>query len=142
MIRYSLRCEHRHDFEAWFRSSDAYDALRAEGRVACSECGSTVVGKAPMAPALSPADKALTRGRPLAATDTPREAALQKLRQEVEANSDYVGLRFVDEARAMHQGSVPQRAIHGEARIEDARKLVDEGVPVAPLPFLPRQKAN
>ena len=73
---------------------------------------------------------------------TPAEAALHALRQQVEANSDYVGLKFADEARAMHEGRTPGRAIHGEARIEDARKLVEDGVPVAPLPFIPRQKAN
>lgn len=72
----------------------------------------------------------------------PVEAALQALRQQVEANSDYVGLKFADEARAMHEGRAPTRAIHGEAKIEEARKLIEEGVPVAPLPFIPRQKTN
>lgn len=135
MIRYALRCDRGHDFDGWFRSSEAYDATRAAGHVACTHCGSAKVEKSLMAPAVPTAKK------PDAVT-SPAEAALQALRREVEANSDYVGLRFVDEARAMHEGRSPARAIHGEARAADARKLLEDGVPVAPLPFIPRQKTN
>lgn len=135
MIRYTLRCDNGHDFEGWFRSSDAFDATRAAGHVACTQCGSAEVGKSLMAPAV--AAPAQTRS-PV----NPVEAAIQALRREVEANSDYVGLRFADEARAIHEGRAPGRAIHGEARPEDARRLLEDGVPVAPLPFVPRQKTN
>lgn len=135
MIRYALRCDGGHDFDGWFRSSDAFETTRAAGHVACTHCGSVAVEKTLMAPAVS----APRQPQPAANT---AEAALQALRQQVEANSDYVGLKFVDEARAMHEGRSPTRAIHGEAKIEDARKLLEEGVPVAPLPFVPRQKTN
>ncbi|RJL00495.1 DUF1178 family protein, partial [Paracoccus aestuarii] len=70
------------------------------------------------------------------------EAALEALRRKVEESSDYVGLSFAEEARAMHDGTKPARAIHGEARPEEARRLIEDGVPVAPLPFLPRRRAN
>ncbi|MDP0928299.1 DUF1178 family protein [Paracoccus onubensis] len=136
MIRYSLRCEKGHDFDGWFRSSDGFETMRAAGQVTCAQCGSADVAKALMAPSV-PAEKAR-----LDAPRNPAEKALEKLREHVEKNSDYVGLRFADEARAMHEGDRPTRAIHGEARPEDARKLIEDGVPVAPLPFIPRQKAN
>ncbi|MDQ1900141.1 DUF1178 family protein [Paracoccus sp. WLY502] len=135
MIRYALRCDQGHDFDGWFRSSEAFDTTRAAGHVACTQCGSAKVEKSLMAPAVPAARKGDT-------AMTPAEAALHALRQQVEANSDYVGLKFVDEARAMHEGRTPARAIHGEAKIEEARKLIEEGVPVAPLPFVPRQKTN
>lgn len=70
------------------------------------------------------------------------EKALAELRRKVEANSDYVGDSFVKEARAMHLGEAPERAIHGEAKLEDARELIEEGVPVLPLPFRPGRKTN
>ncbi|MFZ1469866.1 MAG: DUF1178 family protein [Paracoccaceae bacterium] len=77
---------------------------------------------------------------------TPAQAELEKalieLRRQVEANSDYVGLNFAAEARRIHYGDAPERAIYGEARPEDARQLIEDGVPVAPLPFLPRRKTN
>lgn len=64
------------------------------------------------------------------------------MRRQVEQNSDYVGMSFAAEARAMHEGRSPERAIHGEAKLEDARKLLEDGIPVAPLPFRLRQRAN
>lgn len=69
-------------------------------------------------------------------------AALSAMRQEIENNSEYVGMNFATEARAMHVGERPERAIYGEARLDEARKLLEDGVPVAPLPFLPKRKAN
>ncbi len=140
MIRYALRCDKGHDFEGWFRNSEGFDASRAAGQVACAICGSTNVEKALMAPAARASDKAETK--PLRTPRNEVETALEKLRDHVEANSDYVGLQFAAEARAMHAGSAPERPIHGEAKPEEARKLIEEGVPIAPLPFLPRNKAN
>lgn len=147
MIRYTLRCRDGHEFEGWFRSSDGFDALRLAGQVACTHCGSTAVEKAPMAPAV-PSDRANRGTSDRAAPERPPtmaqrvEQSLAELRRQVEANSDYVGMRFVQEARAMHEGRLPERAIHGEARVEDARKLIEDGVPVAPLPFRRREGMN
>lgn len=138
MIRYALRCENDHGFDAWFRSADGFDALRDAGQVSCAICGSAKVAKAPMAPAVPPRDVP----RPLRAPGTPLEQALADLRRHVEANSDYVGADFVSQARAMHDGAMPERAIHGEARPEEARKLIEDGVPVAPLPFRARGKLS
>ncbi|WP_405403829.1 DUF1178 family protein [Paracoccus sp. Ld10] len=134
MIRYALRCDQGHDFDGWFRSSDGFEAMRDAGQVNCAICGATTVDRALMTPAVT--DKALTAPR------NPAEAALQALRRKIETSSDYVGLSFAEEARAMHEGARPSRAIHGEARPEDARKLIEDGVPVAPLPFVPRPKTN
>jgi hypothetical protein len=78
----------------------------------------------------------------LSQPDNPQEQALADLRRKIEANSDYVGMNFAQEARAMHDGDAPVRSIYGEARIDEARKLIEEGVPVAPLPFVPGRKAN
>lgn len=135
MIRYNLRCKDGHEFDSWFRSSEGFETMQAAGQVSCAICGSTSVEKALMAPAV-PSE------RPLAQPQTPTEAALEALRQHLEQNSNYVGLSFADEARAMHEGRAPSRAIHGEARIEDARQLIEDGVPIAPLPILPKQKAH
>jgi hypothetical protein len=70
------------------------------------------------------------------------EAAIAELRRQIEANSEYVGMNFVTEARRIHSGDAPERAIHGEARPEEARQMIEEGLPVAPLPFLPARKVN
>jgi hypothetical protein len=70
------------------------------------------------------------------------EQAIADLRRKVEDNSDYVGKDFVSQARAMHEGDAPGRAIHGEAKLDEAKALIEEGIPVLPLPFLPNRKTN
>ncbi|MCD9148453.1 DUF1178 family protein [Pseudophaeobacter flagellatus] len=93
-----------------------------------------------------------TRGGPVAgpgALSAPAEGqaaelqrALRVLRRQVEANSDYVGKDFASEARAMHLGDTPERAIYGEAKPEEAKALIEEGIPVLPLPFGRNRKTN
>lgn len=138
MIRYTLRCEKGHDFDGWFQSSDGFDTLRKAGRVSCTNCGSTNVEKTLMAPNVARGGET----QPLHNPRDDREAALAKMRKHVEENSDYVGLSFANEARAMHEGRAPERAIYGEAALDDARQLIEDGIQVAPLPFMPRQRAN
>ena len=146
MIRYSLKCEAGHGFDSWFQNAEAFSALQAAGQLSCPICGTVRVEKALMAPAVRPARSAAGPDAEAAPSlqdpQSELEAAIAALRRQIEANSDYVGMNFVTEARRMHLGEVPERAIHGEARPEEARKLIEEGVPVAPLPFLPSRKVN
>ena len=142
MIRYALRCDQGHGFDGWFRSADGFDAMLSAGQVACAVCGSVAVAKAPMAPAVPARDTAPPPSRPLDSPASGAEAAIAALRRHIEANSDYVGPDFAEQARAMHEGAIPERPIHGETAIAEARKLVEDGVPVAPLPFRPRRKLS
>lgn len=139
MIRYSLTCDQDHAFDSWFQSAAAYDRLAGAGMVACAVCGSAKVAKALMAPAVATVD---APPRPLSTPANPVEEALAEMRRKLETESDYVGLSFAAEARAMHEGRAPERAIWGEAKPDEARALIEDGVPVAPLPFMARRKAN
>ena len=141
MIRYSLRCAEAHEFESWFQSAAAYDVLHRTGHIACPICGATAVEKSLMAPTVRPAGKG-EGSTSLTDPETAREEAIARLRAEIEANSDYVGMNFVAEARKMHSGEAPERSIYGEARPDEAIKLLEDGVPVAPLPFRPKRKSN
>ena len=150
MIKYALKCHENHTFESWFQSADAFEKLQANSMVACPECGSTSVKKALMAPPVRPARSAAivqkqpteTESVPEQPTKGEQESALAKLKSEIEANSDYVGDSFAKEARAMHLGEAPERSIYGEAKAEDAKSLIEDGVPVLPLPFRPTRKVN
>jgi hypothetical protein len=134
MIRFSLKCDAGHRFDSWFQSAEAFDRLSASGMLACAICGSAAVEKALMAPQVQNA-RADTAPH-------PAEQALAELRRRIEETADYVGPRFASEARDMHDGVVPERAIYGEARPDEARRLIEDGIPVAPLPFTPRRKSN
>lgn len=148
MIRHSLRCAEDHAFDSWFQSAAAYESLVQASRVSCPVCDSTRIEKTLMTPAVRPARRSAvpgpqTDGTPALATPaTEVERALAALRRKVEENSEYVGMNFVTEARAIHDGEAPERPIYGEAKAEEARKLIEDGVPVAPLPFLPMRKVN
>ncbi|MEQ3625017.1 MAG: DUF1178 family protein [Celeribacter sp.] len=87
-------------------------------------------------------DPASSQNAPLSNDRNLAARAMAELRRHVEANSDYVGDRFAREARAMHLGDAPHRAIHGEARPEEARALIEDGVQVAPLPFRSKRHTN
>jgi hypothetical protein len=64
------------------------------------------------------------------------------MRRKVEENSEYVGMNFAAEARAIHEGAAPERSIYGETKPDEARALIEDGIPVAPLPFMPARKTN
>ena len=130
MIKFTLECPQGHRFDSWFQSGAAFDDLHARGLVNCPECGTADVTKAIMAPSVKTAKRADTVER------------LQALRAHVEANSDDVGRDFVRQARAIHLGDAPERAIHGEAKLAEAKALLDDGVPILPLPFIPKRKTN
>jgi hypothetical protein len=139
MIRYSLKCDHAHEFEAWFRSSAAYDEQRKAGQVDCVVCGSTEIDKAVMAPAVANASIQPERTEPnLTKPGSPAEAMLAEMRRKVETTSDYVGREFAAEARRIHEGETGKRAIWGEASLDEARSLKEDGVPVAPIPWMRR----
>lgn len=139
MIRYALKCAEGHAFESWFRDSAAYEALAKAGQLTCAVCGCPKVQKSIMAPALGGASsEASAPSQPLSAPAGPAEAALRKMREHLEKNADYVGQDFASEARRIHEGEADARGIWGEASREDAKALKDDGIPVAPIPFISR----
>lgn len=146
MIRYSLSCRAGHRFESWFQTAEAFAALDASAKLACPVCGTAEVAKELMAPSVRPGRGAAAVPadvRPnLREPASELEAAIAALRKEIAENSDYVGMNFAAEARRIHDGDAPERAIYGEARPEEARKLLEDGVPVAPLPFMPARKVQ
>jgi hypothetical protein len=147
MIRYRLQCNEGHEFEAWFKNSGAYDRQAELGQVLCPDCGSAKVSKAPMAPSIATRKgEAANRvaADPAAARHAEKQrkvlALMRTLRAHVEQNADYVGPRFAEEARKMHLNEIETRSIYGEATVEDARGLAEDGIVFHPLPRLPEDQ--
>jgi hypothetical protein len=133
MIVFDLQCqEDSETFEAWFRSSADYEEQRAKGLVQCPVCQSTSIFKAPMAP-----------GVPRKGSGGPL-AKLAAMQAEMLKGSRWVGSEFADTARKIHAGEIEPQQVHGNATLEQARSLVDDGVPVAPLllPVTPPNEVN
>ena len=155
MIKYRLQCKKGHEFESWFSNSAGYDKQVKRGLVTCPDCGSPKVSKTLMAPSVSTrgrnrdADRERERQREapppqLTETDSKRLAVqkemvdlMRKVRRHVEANAEYVGPRFAEEARKIHHEETEPRGIYGEASLAEAKELAEEGIGVLPLPRLP-----
>jgi hypothetical protein len=163
MIRYALTCSNAHAFEAWFRSAEDFDGQRDRGLLSCPACGDGAVSKALMAPAVvtrrAPVAEAVPApvpgpvmgpgpamgpGSVPAALPGPPTAEflarLRALKAEMLENSEDVGQRFAEEARRIHYGEAPTRTVHGQASLDDARALLEEGVGILPLPVLPDER--
>ncbi|KLE35477.1 DUF1178 family protein [Aurantiacibacter luteus] len=143
MIVYDLTCDHGHRFEGWFGSSADFASQAERGLLACPACGSVDVTKAPMAPAVPRKGNRKAEGgvkTPVANAPLPPEVAQAMARlAEAQAralkDSTWVGKDFAEASRAMHYGEREHQVIHGQASVDEAKALVEEGVPVSPLPF-------
>jgi hypothetical protein len=146
----NLQCAHQHEFEGWFGSEDDFVSQLGRGLVTCPLCGDAHIQKKLSAPRLN-----LRSGRDEAGPSTPPGAAVAisnhaanpelaalqarmlKALREVVANTEDVGERFADEARAMHSGEVEHRNIRGQATPQEALAMLEEGIEVIALPPLP-----
>ena len=147
MIRYDLICAEGHAFDAWFRDSAAYDDQVRQGLVACAACGSARVEKQIMAPAIAGKGNRRDDSAKLPLCTTPADprakmlmSMMRELRRNVEANAEYVGPRFAEEARKIHYAETEKRGIYGEASPAEAKALADEGIEAHPLPMLPEDR--
>ena len=171
MIKYALICPAEHTFEGWFGASADFDDQAARGLLECPVCGDTTVAKALMAPRIGKKGNARPAPEIVAvppAAEVPGAAAAQaaklpartgvdpakmalmaanlretlgEIRKQIEANCDYVGGSFAEEARKIHYGEAEARGIYGEATDDQHRELVEEGVEIARIPWLPRGDA-
>jgi hypothetical protein len=140
LIRFSLSCDHDHEFEAWFRSNDDFDRQKKRGLVDCPTCGSTKVQKALMAPAVSTGRK--REKIALAMNDMQKKAMaeMKALSEKIRENADYVGDKFAEEARKIHFGETDARGIYGEATLDEAKSLAEDGVGFMPIPVFPEDR--
>src|SRR5579885_2529095 len=127
MIKFALACAGGHEFESWFQSSEAYDAQAKAGLLVCPLCRSAKVAKAVMAPSVALLDR----------RDEETRALLKAFRKRVFETAEDVGPRFAEEARKIHRELAPERPIRGQASLEEAQALIEEGIGVLPVPPLP-----
>jgi len=147
MIRFSLICDNAHEFESWFASNDSYEFQIANDLVACPHCNSVKISKAVMAPAVARKDRGAKSD-----SDAKQSLALvndasgelrrlaRELHEKIVAATVDVGEKFPDEARRIHDGEAPERAIRGQASLEEARALIEEGIAIMPIPTLPDER--
>ncbi|RLJ64989.1 DUF1178 family protein [Sulfurisoma sediminicola] len=134
MIVLNLICSAGHRFEAWFASAEIFEAQAATRLVACPHCQDTDVSRLPSAPHVR-------RASPAEASSPDIAAALAQTIAKMSAEAEDVGTRFPEEARRIHYHEAAERSIRGQATIADTLELLEEGIPVLPLPS-PGKKAT
>lgn len=140
MIRFSLHCDHGHEFEGWFRDNADFDRQSERKLVSCPVCNSPEIQKSLMAPAVS---TSRSKEQVAIAIGEAQKQVLEQMRElsrTVRENADYVGDQFAEEARKIHFGETEARGIYGEASKEDVHSLIEDGVDVMPLPVFPEDK--
>ena len=140
MIRFSLHCDHAHEFDGWFRNNDDFLNQKKTGLIHCPICDSNVIDKTLMAPAVSTSRKHEQVGMGLNQEQKRIIEEMRKLTRQVRKNAEYVGDHFAEEARRIHFKEVKERPIYGEASSEEVSSLVDDGIPVMPLAPLPEDE--
>lgn len=136
----NLQCQNGHGFEGWFASEDDFQGQLGRGLVECPVCGDAQVAKLPSAPRLNLgaaplAEPAATQQAVATTPDAQLQAAWLRMVREVMSQTEDVGERFAEEARRMHYGETAERGIRGQASREETRELLEEGIPVLPLPL-------
>ena len=146
MIVFDLKCGGGHVFEAWFGSSADYESQRGKALIACPMCGDSAIDKAVMAPNVAAKGNRRSDAAPAPGKPDPKQvmAALAQAQAKMLEGSQWVGVAFADKARAMHLGEQAHAPIHGQASVEEAKALIEDGVPVAPLPLpvVPPEQRN
>ena len=136
MIKYQLKCECGKEFESWFGSSKEFDKLEKKKMLSCI-CGtSNKISKQLMSPQVKGAAK--TDGDKQKEIYQNVQKKLADLRKYVEKNAEYVGDKFASEARSIYYDKKNVRNIYGVTTPEETSELLDEGIEVSSVPWVPK----
>jgi hypothetical protein len=146
MIVFELTCDAKHRFEGWFTSGDDFNGQTARGLLSCPMCGTKSISKVPtanirraetVAPPAAPVQSGGGADKSAMPMTMPNQAQMQAFIEHVLTSSEDVGKKFAEEARRIHREEVPARSIRGQATREETEDLLEEGIPVLPLPVPP-----
>ncbi len=131
MIVFNLKCSDcASSFEGWFENTKDYNKQIRKGLLTCPSCNSTQIKKGLMAPNVSKKSNSK-----ISKSNKSIASNVKKLKKIIEKEFDYVGDKFTEEAKKIKYGESKERAIYGEASIEQTKELIDEDIDVLPLPF-------
>ena len=138
MIVFNLICsECEYSYEGWFDDTKTFNSQKKRKLINCPSCESSNVSKTLVAPNVSKKSNAkLVKNKKTLASN------INKIREIVEKNFDYVGDNFFEEAKKIKYGETKDRPIYGEATIKETKELIEEEINITPLPFQSNKKNN
>ena len=138
MIVFNLQCKICSiKFEGWFENSNEFEKQKRKKIILCPNCNSSSVSKSLMTPNVS--KKTNTQ---ITKTKKTIVNNIKKYKKIIEKNFDYVGDNITEEAKKIKYGEIEERAIYGEASLEQTKELIEEEIPFSPLPWTSSKKTN
>ena len=136
MIKYNLKCNNKHEFESWFSDSKEFEKLKKKKLLECIHCSSKNITKSIMAPMISVVKRKNNEIKKLNKLLSSERDKLQKLRNYVEKNFEYVGSNFSKKVREIYYDKKNQKAIYGTTTQKERDELNEEGIDLLSIPWI------
>jgi len=139
MILFDLKCSNSHSFEAWFKDSKEFEKQKKKKLINCPICEDNIINKSLMTPNVGKKSNSKNNKKAINKTLVNK---ISKFKKMVEKNFEYVGESFSEEAKKIKYGEAKDRAIYGEANLEQTKELAEEEIDFQPLPWQSDKKTN
>ncbi len=139
MIKYNLKCKHKHEFESWFLDSKEFEKLKSKKMIECIFCKSKSIEKSIMAPNVLNQEQKQKNQKSIKYIKKIQKDLL-KMRNFVEKNFEYVGNNFPREVRNVYYDKRKNKNIYGKATLEETQELEEEGIELTAIPWIDNKK--
>ena len=139
MIKYNLKCKHKHEFESWFLDSKEFEKLKSKKMIECIFCKTKSIEKSIMAPSVLSQEQKQKNQKSIKYIKKVQKDLL-KMRNFVEKNFEYVGNNFPREVRNVYYDKRKNKNIYGKATPEETQELEEEGIELATIPWINNKK--
>ena len=139
MIKYNLKCKHKHEFESWFLDSKEFEKLKSKKMIECIFCKTKSIEKSIMAPSVLSQEQKQKNQKSIKYIKKIQKDLL-KMRNFVEKNFEYVGNNFPREVRNIYYDKRKNKNIYGKATPEETQELEEEGIKLTAIPWIDNKK--
>jgi len=139
MIKYNLKCKHKHEFESWFLDSKEFEKLKSKKMIECIFCKTKSIEKSIMAPSVLNQEQKQKNQKSIKYIKKIQKDLL-KMRNFVEKNFEYVGNNFPREVRNVYYDKRKNKNIYGKATPEETQELEEEGIELTAIPWIDNKK--
>ena len=139
MIKYNLKCKHKHEFESWFLDSKEFEKLKSKKMIECIFCKTKSIEKSIMAPSVLSQEQKQKNKKSIKYIKKIQKDLL-KVRNFVEKNFEYVGNNFPREVRNVYYDKRKNKNIYGKATPEETQELEEEGIELTAIPWIDNKK--
>ena len=139
MIKYNLKCKHKHEFESWFLDSKEFEKLKSKKMIECIFCKTKSIEKSIMAPRVLSQEQKQNNQKSIKYIKKIQKDLL-KMRNFIEKNFEYVGNNFAREVRNVYYDKRKNKNIYGKATLEETQELEEEGIELTTIPWIDNKK--